>query len=114
MENKKTLLIRVSFLVELPEEEINSDDGILDKITNEISDSKTLLIEDKDISLEWNSTSSLVLDSERLNCGKCSNCGQWTTDKEKNESIEGLFNGATIDDKLFCDECLPSEHRWAF
>lgn len=114
MEDKKTVLIRVAFLVELPEEEINSDDGILDKITNEISKDKSLLINDKDITLDWNYTSSLILDTGKFNYSKCSKCGQWTTDRDKPDAVEGLCHGATVNGKLLCDECLPSGHRLSF
>lgn len=112
-DKKKTVLINVSYLVDLSEEEINNDNGILDKITNFIND-KILHIDDKDILLEWSSTSSLILDSAILNCGKCSNCGQWTTDREKLNIIEGICNDATVDGKLLCDDCLPCDHKWAF
>lgn len=43
-----------------------------------------------------------------------SKCGQWTTDREKPDSIVGLSNGATINGRLLCDECLPPKHKWAF
>ncbi|MBS4537061.1 hypothetical protein GOQ27_01220 [Clostridium sp. D2Q-11] len=82
-------------------------------MTNEISESKKQNFDDIDISLEWNSTSSLMLDLSSYNCGKCSFCGQWTTDREKTNAIEGICNGSTIDGRLFCDECLPNNHRWA-
>lgn len=114
MKAKKTVLVSVAYLVELPEEEINSDNGLLETITNEVSESKDLLIENKDISLEWNCTSAYILDSENLNCGECSKCGQWTTDREKPNAIEGISNGATVEGQLLCDECLSFDHRWAF
>lgn len=96
MGEKKTVLFNVSYLVDLSEEDINNDDGMLDKITTLLNDT-ILHIDDKEILLEWSSTSSLILDSENLNCGKCSSCGQWTTDREKSNSIGGLCNGATVD-----------------
>jgi len=111
---KKTVLIRVSYLVELQENDINDNNGILNKITNEIDESRNIHFDDNNILLEWTSTSSIVLDSDNLNCGKCSNCGQWTTDKEKSNSVEGICNGATVNGKLLCDECLPHDYRWAF
>lgn len=114
MDNKKAVLIRVSYLLELSEEEINTDDSILDKITDQISESKDLHIDNVDIFLEWNSTSSLILDPINFNCGRCSNCGQWTTDREKPDVIGGICNGATFEGRLLCDECLPPDHRWAF
>ena len=111
MENKKTVLLRVAYLVELKEEDINDDNGILDKVENKISQDMVISIDNRDIELEWNSTSYFRLDSEVFNCGKCANCGQWTTDREKPDSIDGLCNGATVENKLLCDECLPHNHR---
>ncbi|GMA98257.1 hypothetical protein [Pelosinus sp. IPA-1] len=114
MESKKTVLIKVAYLVELPEAGINSDDDILDKITSKLSEPRILEIEGRERILQWNSTSSLVLESKSLNSDKCSKCGQWTTDREKINAIKGICNGATVDGKLLCDECLPSDHKWAF
>lgn len=114
MEGKKTVLIRVAYLVELPEEEINTDDGVLDKITSIIGEDMKLVIDNIDVTLDWNYTSSFILDSTNFNCGKCSKCGQWTTDREKPDAVEGICNGAIVDGKLLCDECLPKDHRWVF
>jgi len=114
MEGKKTVLIRVAYLVELPEEDINSDDGVLDRLTSLIGEDKNLVVNQKEIEVKWNSTSSLILEPDELNCDKCSNCGQWVTDREKPKAITELCNGATVDGKLLCDDCLPSDHRWAF
>lgn len=71
MEKKDTVLISVSYLVELSEEDINTDYGMLDKITNEISENRKLNIDGIDIT--WNGTSALVLDSKHYNCCKCQN-----------------------------------------
>lgn len=114
MKDKKAVLITVAYLVELPELESNLDDRVLDIITNRLSESQLLEIEGRETLLQWKSSSSLVLDSETLNCDKCSNCGQWTTDREKSDAIEGISNGATVNGKLICDECLPSDHKWTF
>ncbi len=114
MNKKNTVLIKVSYLIDLSETAINTNEGLLDKIINEISDDKKLKIDNIYLLLNWNGTSSLILDPKNFNCGKCSNCGQWTTDREKPEALEGICNGATVDDKLLCDECLPSDHRWSF
>ena len=112
MENKKTVLIKVTYLVELPVAKTNSDNGLHDKIANKLCESRNLQIEDREALLHWNSTSYLVLEPENLNCGKCSKCGQWTTDREKSDTVADICNGATVDGKLLCDECLPSDHKW--
>lgn len=112
MKDKKTVLIRVAYLIDLPSDAIDSDNDILDNISNELSEN--IRLNEEDLLLEWESTSSLVLDPSSFNCGRCSNCGRWTTDREKDEYIPSLCNGATVDGKLLCDECLPSDHPYAF
>jgi hypothetical protein len=108
-------LISVSYIVEMPEEDKDKFEGrLVDKIGGELSQDKLLSIENLDVLLKWNSTSSIGLDSGEYNCGKCSKCGHWTTDSEKPYAVQGLCNGATVDGELLCDECLPPDHRWAF
>jgi len=114
MENKKTVLIKDAYLVDLSVDDIDTDDSVIDKISDSLSSDRILSVMDKRFDLQWNGTSCLILNSTNFNSGKCSNCGQWTTDREKRDAIEGLCNGATVDDKLLCDECLPSNHRWSF
>jgi len=114
MSKKETVLIKVSYLVELTEEEMISEDSVLDKITSKIGEDEKLSVNEKSIELKWNSTSSFVLDESNSNCGRCVNCGGWVTDREKDNAILELCNGARVDGRLLCDECLPSEHRWAF
>ena len=84
--NKKTVLIKVSYSVNLT-------------LANK---KKTLL--------NWESTSSLVLEPGKMNCGLCAHCGCWTTDIEKADPVNELCSGATIGGKLLCEECLPSDH----
>jgi hypothetical protein len=116
MENKKTVIINVSYLVELSDDELdlNNDNSTLDKIISEIGEDKNLLVNDRNIEFKWTRTSSLLLEPKEMNCGRCVSCGQWTTDKEKPNDIKEICNGATVDGRLLCDDCLPPNHRWAF
>jgi hypothetical protein len=114
MSKKETVLIKVAFLVELSDEEINNVDGLLDKIMTKVGNDETLLVDNKSIDLKWINTSSHTLDVKSENCGRCANCGGWTTDREKPNYIPELCDGATVNGSLLCDECLPSDHRWAF
>lgn len=113
---KKTVLISVSYLIELEENEINDDEGLLDKITsnNLITSDLNIKVNKEKILLNWECLSSLVLDPENMNCGKCSHCGRWTTDKEKRNPVHSLCYGATVNGRLLCDECLPFNHPHAF
>ncbi len=108
---KKSVLINVSYIVEVEGENNEALNKLLDKITHSISENVTI---NSDVQLKWEGTSSVELDEKNVNCGRCSNCGGWVTDREKPNYIEGLCDGATHDGKLLCDECLPSDHRWAF
>ena len=114
MSKRETVLIKVAYLVELPEEEINSIDGALDKIMIKVGNDEKIQIDGKNIDLKWIETSSRTLDIDNKNCGRCAKCGEWTTDREKPNFISELDNGATVDGKLLCDECLPPGHIWAF
>ncbi len=107
---KKTMLISVAYLVEIEE---NKEDQS-EFITNQLSNDKAMEFGNKQLLLKWNETSSRVLDADIMNCGTCENCGCWVTDREKDEPIFGLDDGATYNGKLLCDECLPPNHRWAF
>ncbi|UWG96255.1 hypothetical protein LPY66_15295 [Dehalobacter sp. DCM] len=108
---RKTVLINASYLVEIDEAEINKDNGQFEQIENLIS--KDIMFEDR-VLVEWESTSSIVLDPSTLNCGRCSKCNRWVTDREKLDAITQLCNGATVDGQLLCDDCLPPDHKWAF
>lgn len=111
-ENKKTVLISVGILAVLTIEELHKDDGELFQIERQIEEA----IEELEATyhMKWQSTGSVVLDPERMNCGLCSTCSQWTTDREKPNAILELCYGATVEGKLLCDDCLPKGHRWAF
>ena len=113
---KKTVLINVAYLIELEENEINDDEGLLDKITsnNLITSDLDIKVNNEKVLLNWESISSLVLNPENMNCGKCSNCGRWTTDKEKENPVSNLCYGTTVNGRLLCDECLPFNHPHAF
>ena len=112
--NKKTVLIKVSYLVDIEDEDFIKDEH-LDRITDQVSEDINLQLNDSEtMSLKWEGTSSIILDSEIMNCGKCANCNRWATDIEKENPMKELCYGATVDGKLLCDECLPPEHPCAF
>ncbi|WP_308722223.1 hypothetical protein [Paenibacillus polysaccharolyticus] len=106
--NKKTYLVKVAYLIDLSDEEYKEiGDNLIPELENEITVRQNL-------KLKWESSSTILLDSEGMNCGRCSKCNSWVTDREKPDHIDELNNGAVVDDRLLCDECLPEEHRWAF
>ena len=109
----KTLLFTTSYLIEVEEELIASDEfeHFERSISWKFPQRKKI---DKTHFAEWESCYQFVLDPNNMNCGKCSNCGGWTTDMEKEDPIAELTNGATVDGLLLCDSCLPENHRWAF
>ncbi len=101
---KKTFLINVSYLAKLDEKQ-------LDQVTKLLSEN--ILSNEKD-KLCWEETSVIELEREHINSGQCHNCGRWVTDREKANPLNGLCNGATVNGKLLCDECLPTDHEFAF
>ncbi len=110
--NKKTVLVSVNFLAEVEESELEKDNGELTKLEWELSEAHDKLT--SKIEIDWESSQSIVLEPENMNCGKCSSCGRWTTDREAPEAIKQICFGARVEGKILCDECLPKEHRWAF
>ncbi|MMZ69382.1 hypothetical protein D1872_322140 [compost metagenome] len=64
--------------------------------------------------MKWESISTTVLDTTKMNCGRCNNCKSWVTNREEANPISELSNGAVVNGELLCDECLPEDHRWAF
>jgi hypothetical protein len=112
----KTVLFTVSYLLEVDENLLKGTDdaeAFRETVFQKLSKHGRKKV-DANHSAKWNSSLFVVLDPENMNCGKCSNCGAWTTDREKDSIITGLSNGATYDGALLCDECLPRGHRWAF
>nr|WP_154958420.1 hypothetical protein [Paenibacillus xylanexedens] len=106
--NKKTYLVKVAYLIDLSDEEYKEmGDQLIPELENEITVMGNL-------KLDWQSSSTILLDPETMNCGRCSKCNSWVTDREKPDHIDELNNGAVVDDRLLCDECLPEDHRWAF
>lgn len=110
--NKKTLLIKSAYFIELTEEEYQQN---YDEINLAIS-----RVIGKDImwsanrKMKWESISTTVLDTTKMNCGRCNNCNNWVTNREEANPISELNNGAVVNGELLCDECLPEDHRWAF
>ena len=114
-EMKKTILIRVSALVEIDDVEVDKDANQLDKLMYGLKENvDDLLGYDKALNLGWISTQTIALDENTMNCGKCYICNSWVTDREKPNYVHGLNNGAIYNGKLLCDEHLPDGHRWAF
>ncbi|MBH0330963.1 hypothetical protein ABH14_14305 [Brevibacillus brevis] len=107
---KKTVLVNISYYVEIDESEIE----LSPNIQNKLCENRTIESNEEKVFLKWNQSSFQVLNPETINCGECANCGCWTTDREKNDAIFGIDNGAVHNNKLLCDECLPPDHRWAF
>ncbi len=54
--------------------------------------------------------SSSIHELDNSNYGKCCTCGAWVSDHDKPNCIDEFSDGCIIDDKWFCDICLPAEH----
>ena len=110
----KTLLVRTSYLIDIEDDLIEGYD-VDEKIELHISNvlAKDVKIDTTHTAI-WSSCTHIVLYPEENNCGKCVNCGGWTTDREKSGYISELGMGAIVDGKLLCDECLPRGHKHSF
>lgn len=108
---KRPVLLRLGVIVEV---DTDRDLRELMEITNRVEEAinRELGCQETD-HLGWQSTCPIDLD-EQINCGHCANCGGWTTDCERTDRVPELSNGAVVNGQLLCDECLPSDHRWAF
>lgn len=106
MKEKKTVLVATYHLVEVEEDELVKEEGLLDNVMREISNDMELNVGEK-VFLKWEGTSMVPLLPELNNCGRCSSCGAWTTDRDKEDPIVGLSNGAMVAERLLCEECFP-------
>lgn len=108
---KQTVLLRMSVLVEVDEEDLEDDWKELHSIETKLSDSIDAILETKeDSELGWCSTRFIILDEKELNCGRCSSCKSWVTDFKKSEAIEGLPDSTVFEGKLLCEVCLYGDH----
>ena len=115
-DDMETALFTVSYLIEVEEsllKDSNEADIFRETIFQKLSKHHKKKVDEKHYA-KWESSSLIVLNPEKMNCGKCNKCGGWTTDREKENHIKELSNGATDNGILLCDECLPKGHRWAF
>lgn len=48
------------------------------------------------------------------NYGKCSECGCWVSNQGELDFINIFSNGIKIDNRWYCDICLPEDHPYAF
>ena len=100
---KKAILYKISYLVEVDEEEVSDHKGkekFWKLAWGKLPEQEIVL--DDQHKAEWQSTSTIYLDPLTMNC------------REKPDPIRGLSNGATVNGELLCDECLPEHHPWAF
>ena len=108
-------MYQVTYLIDV-EDELWEDTDQFDDFINLISHriDKTRRKIDATHWAHWAGSHTILLLPDSNNCGKCANCGQWTSDKEKPDFISGLSIGATVNGVLLCDVCLPKNHPLAF
>lgn len=111
MKDTETILIQVSYILKLPPGEFQREGGVRNKLSDKID--KDIPMQE-DTVLQWHKTAATLLDAGYTNCGRCSGCGVWTSDRERPDFIQGLSIGAVVDGKLLCNQCLPAGHPLAF
>ncbi|WPB82251.1 hypothetical protein KYC5002_24435 [Archangium violaceum] len=110
---KKTLLVTLTVAVEASDEELASGLSELAQVERSLTRAVNAALE-QPRPLGWQTVRSSELDPASSNCGRCTRCGGWVTDRDRPEPLDGLGNGARVDGQLLCDEHLPEGHRWAF
>ncbi|OMC75060.1 hypothetical protein BK121_03335 [Paenibacillus odorifer] len=100
---KKVYLQLVSFLVE-----VDDFDEDVEKITLDyLNKDHSVNVKGKDHLVKCEQITTYYLE-EGSDCGKCSNCGNWTVDEFKHDLRE-ISIGTTHDGKLYCYDCLDSQ-----
>jgi hypothetical protein len=107
----KTIIYQPAYLLEVSINDEQLDDDDLGKKIDYLDKP---LITEKGEMFKWISASVGIYDTTVDNIGKCAKCGAWATDCEADNCVSGVSNGAKIDGILYCDICLPKDHRWAF
>jgi len=100
---RKAYIYKINLVVEDDIDNLetqNKIDGLIENIIKELSEFKAEFI-------------SVQLDdfSSNENYGKCSNCGAWCSDWQKDNSIREFSDGAIVDNVWCCDLCLPKNHK---
>lgn len=109
---KKSYLYTISVLVEFDEAELVPDEldfTPVDRTGHRIVDTIDAAFPDA-----WQTMGIRELDPATMNCGRCAECGCWTTDCERPDRLTGVNAGAVHDGRLLCDDHLPEDHPWAF
>jgi hypothetical protein len=112
MKEKKAFLITLTVVVEVDD---TPEDGMseLDRLQNRLID-VVAEVSGLHPPLGWQTSWTTELDPLTTNCGQCTVCKSWVTDRESPEPIEGLDNGARVEGQLLCSEHLPPGHPYAF
>ena len=71
---------------------------------------------------EYQGAETWLLGMQKYSVFKCQECGHYMVDRNKNPAgIESasehdavIYNGAAIEGKYLCEQCLPRGHRWSF
>lgn len=103
----KTILFKASYLIEVEDElllDTDEADQFRDLVFDTLSKNRKKKIDNTHIAY-WKSSSYTALYPDKRNCGKCENCGAWTTDRDLPDPIDGLSDGARINSRLLCDQC---------
>jgi hypothetical protein len=103
MKNTYSVITRITVKTEVDKEIVDSDDYNPMILEDNLHEAIRPVLEK--YGAEWESTRSLYLDPETMNCEKCVSCGQWMTNESKPEPILGLARKDTKDLRGFCDEC---------
>lgn len=98
-------ILRFNLLIDADIEDLKIQYGIEGELDAFVSNSPEM-IRQKVVHI----SSQLEDVDNNSNFGMCINCGTWATDFTKDNSVNGMSNGAILNDSWYCDLCLPIDH----
>lgn len=45
------------------------------------------------------------IEEDYVNSGKCANCDEWVTNRDKPNRLHGIPEATVVNDRLLCDQC---------
>ena len=114
---KNLAITKISCTTEYSKSEIEQD--IPDEKIERLREELTALLSKYGFEYQYGET--CFLNKQKYSIRNCEKCGHYMVDRVTNPAGLDLsyddqiiiFDGALLNGKLLCEECLPSGHRWS-
>ena len=112
---KDDLLLSYSFVTPMDRKDHGTEDGKINKFSDEIEKAIKKIAEKFDQDIECLSGSLYVIsphdayDGKPDNAGRCLVCNEWVSAQNKKNIFTELGVGAEYDGELYCQQHLPKE-----